>query len=119
MSSVALNPAARALSARLLTDVPHLAAEMVARIMEQEPLYRNPAIIDPEELERSCRENIAYVLHQLAGLPTSDDAAARATGSLRAEQGMPIDAVLQAYRVGARFIWEVLVDHGDEETRDS
>ncbi len=119
MSSVALNPAARALSARLLTDVPHLAAEMVARIMEQEPLYRNPAIIDPEELERSCRENIVYVLHQLAGLPTSDDAAARATGSLRAEQGMPIDAVLQAYRVGARFIWEVLVDHGDEETRDS
>ena len=119
MGTIGVNTATGTLSARLLDDVPGLAAEMAVRIMEQEPMYRDPAVIDPAELERSCRENIVYILTQLAGLPAPDTVAARTTGSLRADQGIPIDAVLQAFRVGARFLWEVLVDRADEDTRDS
>jgi hypothetical protein len=86
--------------------------------MEQEPLYRDSAIMDRGELERSCGENVVYILSQLAGMPTPGTVAARATGSLRAEQGIPIEAVLQAFRVGARFLWEVLVDRAEPDARD-
>jgi hypothetical protein len=104
---------------RLLDDVPALATQMAARIMEHEPLNRGSGAVDPEELEPSCRENLVYILSSLAGAPTSSTVAARATGSLRAEQGIPIEAVLHAFRVGTRYLWEVLLDHADEETRDS
>ena len=118
MDAAPLSTATRSLSERLLEDVPALATEMAARIMEQEPLYRDPAIIDRGELERSCRENVVYILSQLAGVPTPGTVAARATGSIRAEQGIPIEAVLQAFRVGARFLWEVLVDRAQPDARD-
>ena len=47
-----------------------------------------------------------------AGIDPFD--APRATGRRRAEQGMPLESVLHAYRLGYRIIWEGLVQQARE-----
>src|SRR5690242_11106253 len=100
-------PVVRELSLALLADADAMARRMAERITAQEPFYRGG--LPAEELWRSCRDNLVYVLGTLAGLPEAPQAP-RDTGARRAEQGVPFDAVLQAFRIGGRFVWELLVE---------
>jgi hypothetical protein len=115
VSAVSLDPLVRKLSRGLLAQTRPLAQRMADRIAAEEPFYRDE--VPAEELWRSCRDNLGYVLGQLAGLPAEVEAP-RATGVARAEQGVPFAAVLQAFRIGGRFIWELLVEHADEAARE-
>jgi hypothetical protein len=54
------------------------------------------------------RDNLRVVLLALRGEPITLDAA-RAAGQLKAELGIPLAAVLHAYRLGGRFIWDRLL----------
>jgi hypothetical protein len=58
------------------------------------------------------------VLGNLAGTQAISIDAPRATGVRRAEQGVPYAVVLEAFRVGGRFIWELLVEQADEGAHD-
>ena len=117
MGNVAPSRSAQSLSAALLEDVDALAAGMAARVRDQESAYDDPGMVAPGEVERVCRENLELVLGELAGLHAPDPSAARDVGRRRAEQGLPIEVVLHAFRVGTRYLWEVLVDRADAETR--
>jgi hypothetical protein len=117
MGNVALSVAARTLSARLLDEIDDLAAGMAVKIRAQEPAYRDGGIVPGDELQRVCHGNLHLVLGELAGLHEFDPTAARAVGRQRAEQGLPIDVVLHAFRVGTRHLWEALVERADEEIR--
>jgi hypothetical protein len=59
------------------------------------------------------------VLRRLSGEAQVPTDAPRATGVRRAEAAVPLSAVLQAFRIGGRLIWEMLVeeapDHATEE----
>jgi hypothetical protein len=98
--------------------VPALTDRLVRTIQEQNPGYRAARVVPLDDLRRSCHDNITRVLQLLAGLvaeaPDEDGEgyydAARATGSRRAEQGLPLDDVLRSFRVGGRLIWEDLVE---------
>jgi hypothetical protein len=68
-------------------------------------------VVTPDELRRSCRDNLSYVFGQLAGEPTIGIEVPRATGIRRGETGVPLSAVLQAFRIGGRLIWEILIEH--------
>jgi hypothetical protein len=92
---------------------------MAERIQAQEPLYREGHVVTAEELRGSCRDNLSYVFGRLAGEPTASTEAPRRTGSRRAETGVPLSAVLQAFRVGGRMIWDLLIEHADDDGRDS
>lgn len=115
--SSAVDPAVSTLSRRLLAETDDLGAAMAARIREEIGLYAAGEVVTDEQLISSCRDNTAYVLGQLAGEEVSSDIP-RATGAVRAEQGVPYAEVLQAFRVGGRFIWELLVERADPEARD-
>jgi hypothetical protein len=91
---------------------------MAERVCAEIPLYAEGEVVPREELVASCCDNTRFVLGQLADDPTVSIDAPRATGVTRAEQGAPYPAVLQAFRVGGRFIWELLVDRADPEARD-
>jgi hypothetical protein len=69
------------------------------------------------QLASSCADNVRYVMGQLAGQEESADRA-WLTGTERAEKGVPYAAVLEAYRIGARFLWELLVERADPEARE-
>ncbi|HEY3952361.1 MAG TPA: helix-turn-helix domain-containing protein [Streptosporangiaceae bacterium] len=117
---------AEQLAARVLERVPALADALVRTIEEQNPGYRTMAVVPRDELWHSCHDNLTRVLQMIAQPgPDSGPAGSRehydaawATGSRRAEQGMPLDDVLRSFRLGGRLVWEALIDqaHADQLT---
>jgi hypothetical protein len=114
----AIDPVVRDLCRTLLPRIDEFAERMATRIRAQEPLYRDGHVVTPDELRRSCRNNLSYVFGRLAGEPTIGIEVPRATGIRRGETGVPLSAVLQAFRIGGRLIWDILIEHANEHTRD-
>ncbi|MEU3099293.1 helix-turn-helix domain-containing protein [Streptomyces sp. NPDC006967] len=97
----------------LLDDLPQLTDRLVAVLQEQEPAYRTAVESDAaatwQEVHRSLRHSIASLLD-----PTGAREGARRCswkiGVTRAEQGLPLDALLHAFRLGGSLVWQGLVD---------
>ncbi|AQS66033.1 CdaR family transcriptional regulator [Streptomyces pactum] len=115
-----LHRAARA----LLDDLPDLADRLVALLQEQEPAYRAAITKDPtatwQEVHRSLRHSVASLLDPRG----ARDAARRCSwriGATRAEQGLPLDALLHAFRLGGSLVWQRLIEetsrHAPEDVR--
>jgi hypothetical protein len=119
MTTAAVDPVVRDLSRMLLPRVDQFALRMADRIRAQEPLYREGHAVTPDDLRKSCRDNLLYVFGRLAGEPNIGTEAPRATGARRAEAGIPLSALLSAYRIGGRLIWELLVEHADPGEQDT
>lgn len=111
-------PEVRTLCRRLLPDADALGLRMAELIRAEVPLYAAGDAVLFDEVVRSCADNLRYVFGILAGEPRASLDSPRATGTARAEQGMPYAAVLQAFRVGGRFIWELLVESSAPDDRD-
>ncbi|GAA3641096.1 PucR family transcriptional regulator [Microlunatus ginsengisoli] len=117
MTDQAADPVVVALSARLLPDAAELGRAMADRIKTEIPLYRDGQVVSDDELRSSCTANVRYILGTLARRPGISADAPRRTGAARAERGISYAAVLQAFRVGSRFIWEILVERCLPEER--
>ena len=111
------SPAVAALGLAVLSRLEQLTDDLVEAILEEDPSYSGPGRTPRDDLRRSCHDNLQRILQCLTG--TTDPAvdpfdAPRATGHRRAEQGMPLESVLHAFRVGFRIIWEALVKEARE-----
>jgi hypothetical protein len=91
---------------------------MAERVLAEVADYADGRVVPREQVIASCQDNLRYVLGNLAGEPGVSVDSPRATGATRAEQGVPYAAVLQAFRVGGRFIWELMVEAADPSDRD-
>lgn len=111
-------PEVRELSRRLLPEADGLGMRMAEVICAEIPEYAEGQLIGLEDVARSCTDNIRYILGMLAGDGKGNLDSPRATGAARADQGFPYAAVLQAFRIGGRFIWELLVEHAAPDERD-
>ncbi|MER7722004.1 helix-turn-helix domain-containing protein [Streptomyces flaveolus] len=97
----------------LLDDLPGLTDRLVALLREQEPAYRSALAKDPtatwQEAHRSLRHSVTSLLDPRG----ARDAARRCSwriGTTRAEQGLPLDALLHAFRLGGSLVWQRLVE---------
>ena len=97
----------------LLADLPDLTDRLVAAIQEQEPAYRATVTSDLgatwQEVHRSLRHSVSSLLDPCG----SRDAARRCSwkiGATRAEQGLPLDALLHAFRLGGSLVWQGLIE---------
>jgi hypothetical protein len=97
----------------LLDDLPGLTDRLVALLREQEPAYRAALTKDPtatwQEAHRSLRHSVTSLLDPRG----ARDAARRCSwriGTTRAEQGLPLDALLHAFRLGGSLVWQRLVE---------
>ncbi|MGI5217807.1 PucR family transcriptional regulator [Nocardia sp. CA-290969] len=106
-------PEASALAARLSDAVEVLTDILVGRIAVADPSYGESGLLTEDQLAHTCRENLASVIGALAGTHPFRLQPARAAGRLKAEQGIPIAALLHAYRLGGRLIWEELTARSD------
>ena len=107
------SPTVRVLGKALLDRLDTLTGSLVEAILSEDPSYSGPGRTSRDDLQLSCHDNLRRILEVLtgdaeAGIDPFD--APRATGRRRAEQGVPLESVLHAYRVGFRIIWEALVD---------
>jgi hypothetical protein len=100
------DPSILRLGKAVLAHADELATTMVEVIRRDVDFYAtNPGLVDAAELHRSCRAQMTYVFDALAA-DRVDVSPAEDTGVRRALAGVPLAAVMSAYRVGFRFMWE-------------
>ena len=103
----------------LLDDLDVLADRSVAETLRLEPAYAS-GTVPADDLWRTVHDNMELILRRLAfeaGTPALESLPAE-IGRRRAEQGLPLDALLHAFRLDFRVVWEAMVDgarreHGD------
>ncbi|WP_328556061.1 helix-turn-helix domain-containing protein [Streptomyces sp. NBC_00358] len=104
-----LHRAARALMAGL----PELTERLMDLLREREPAYRTAMEADAEsvrdEVRRSLRLNVGSLI-QPGELREAAHRCSWAIGRARAERGLPLDALLRAFRLGGGMIWQELLD---------
>lgn len=103
----------RRLSAQLLARLPELTERLVATIAASDPAYDHLSEERYADVHASCHDNLQRILQVLAErLPAGADRydAPHATGTRRAAQGVPLEAVLHAFRLGGRVIWEGMAE---------
>ncbi len=97
----------------LVASLPALTDRLVEALYVQEPAYR--AAIDSDragvwqEVHRSLRHNVGSLI-QPREFREPAHRTSRWIGEVRAEQGVPLDAVLHAFRMGGAMVWQDLVD---------
>lgn len=95
---------------RLLGSVDSLADDLTAEILDGEHAYAESTLLRPEQLRTAVHDNLCSMLTAVRdGGVAADMDAARAAGRLKARQGVPVAALLHAYRLGGRFIWDRLL----------
>ncbi|NUP50348.1 MAG: PucR family transcriptional regulator [Catenulispora sp.] len=104
------------LVAQLLGAVDPLADELTDQIFEAERGYGDQEQTTHERVRTVVRDNLRTLLLALQENPVSLDAA-REAGRLKAELGIPLPALLHAYRLGGRFIWDRLLAAATGEGR--
>ncbi|MEV6905010.1 hypothetical protein [Amycolatopsis sp. NPDC051372] len=105
------DPELVALAGRLLGTIEAFADEIASAIETRVEFYAMHSVVSADDLRRSVQGNLEYVLRSLREDRFADVAAARATGALRAEQGVPLSVVMAAFRVLFSQIWHSLVRH--------
>ncbi|MFE1317278.1 PucR family transcriptional regulator [Kitasatospora phosalacinea] len=101
--------------------VADLAAEVMGRLREAEPFYRDGAIAPKDSLEVTERALLAG-LDSIKSPGLSSDSARLAwqIGVRRARQGAPLPPLLRAYRLGGEALWERLVQAAaDQRPQDA
>src|SRR5436305_7979985 len=108
---------------RVELTVPRLARQMIETFVAEIPLY---GLLPREQLEGEIlaitEENLRLFFRALrSGEALSPDALGdvRLSAARRAEERVPLDAVLTAYHVGARIGWEAIVAAGTAEETDA
>jgi hypothetical protein len=100
----------------LLESNDALSEEVVAEIETlEQPYYIDAQRMTKEQLRQCSRDNITAMLRQLAEGGSLKLGVARATGQLKAEVGVPLDACLHAYRIAGRVVWAKLVEGAGDE----
>ncbi|MGW5731480.1 MULTISPECIES: PucR family transcriptional regulator [Streptomyces] len=101
------------LAVTLIDDIEGLVDRLAADICAHSTSYASGSPVSREDLRLVLRGNMELALHEFGGMATTDhrfEAVAAENGRLRAEQGMPLATVLQAYRRGGRVLWQAMAD---------
>src|SRR4051812_25759815 len=87
---------------------------MIDVLLRTEPAYRDVLAHGGGEMWQSTPANLPRGMHRLLGAASGDVHTslrdARDVGRRRAAQGIPLEAVLRAYRLGGQVTWEALLE---------
>ncbi|BCK57480.1 PucR family transcriptional regulator [Nocardia wallacei] len=108
-------PGTRTLADACRADIPRLTGRLISAIFTDNPEWTDYTSVPRAELRDGCRRYLTRILQLLGGEPGDperDDVAA-AIGRHRAEQGVPLEAMLRTFRLGGGIVWEALLDKAD------
>ncbi|WP_052411819.1 PucR family transcriptional regulator [Streptomyces sp. NRRL S-118] len=117
MHAALSDPQLRRLAKSLYDRVADLTEKVTDRVRRGPHAGFIPGSVPLDDLRTSCRAHLAFALHKLGGGYSPDPAPL--VGRQRARQGVPLPAVLGAYRVGALLLWEELVEEAQQSGRSS
>lgn len=98
------------LAARLLERVDALAGDLTKLIRTEVDFYRSRSVVSDTELHANLRNNLVQAIGSLSGGAADAAAVAVETGRLRCRAGVPLPALMDAYRVGSAFLWRNIVE---------
>jgi hypothetical protein len=104
------DPEIAALATSMTARLPELADQLAERIRHTVDVYGPGAPVPLDDLRTSCHNHLEFLFGLLTQPGPVDLTVPRATGRRRAEQSAPLAAIMAAYRVGSRFIWDSVVD---------
>ncbi|WP_459961595.1 PucR family transcriptional regulator [Nocardia sp. IFM 10818] len=108
-------PSTRRLADARRADIPVLTKRLLSAIFTDNPEWTDYTSVPRAQLRDGCRQYLTRILELLGGAdgdPEHDDVAA-AIGKQRAEQGVPLEAMLRTFRLGGGIVWEALLDKAD------
>jgi hypothetical protein len=97
------------LATAMLSRLDESADAMAEWIQKEVTPYVDSALVPYADLREDCRAQLRSILPALGGPEAADISYALQSGRQRAALGVPLAKVMDAYRVGGRFIWEALV----------
>lgn len=110
------------LNARVQVRTPVLARRMIRAFADDVPVY---GTLPSEQLEGEvlaiCEQNLRLFFQCLAEerVPADPEIAdLRASAARRAEERVPLEAVIAAYHLGGRIGWEALVEEAEQDEQD-
>lgn len=102
--------AIRELCRRAVTNADELASRVVEQIIRDESELAEGSEVSVADISDATAHLIRnFLLHMAEGVPP-DLGAVRALGHRRAQQGVPLPALLHSFRIGFRFAWSYFVD---------
>ena len=90
----------------MLARAPKLGKAMADLLCREIDAYSDGTVVTKDEVRESCVANVTFIFDSLAGDADADVSPAEHTGTARALAGVPLPAVMTAYRIGFRFMWE-------------
>jgi hypothetical protein len=109
-----MSPQDSPLFTRVERDIPKLARQMLDRFVAEIPLY---SMLPREQLDGEIASitalNLRLFFQSLRSegpIPDEELVDIRSSAARRAEERVPLDAVLAAYHIGGRIGWEALVE---------
>ena len=114
--------AVRPIVQRFLARLDHVVERCSEAIFDAIPSYRRLGEPFEEDLQKAVRENVAalaQVLSQGREMRREELESVQRTGARRAEQSLPLDDVLHAYRTVSRVCWDVIAEECRAEPGDA
>jgi sugar diacid utilization regulator len=106
MSAATPDPHIVELGELMLARAPQLGEAMADLLCREIDAYSDGTTVAKEEVRESCVANLTFIFDSLAEHADADVTPAEKTGATRALAGVPLPAVMTAYRMGFRFMWE-------------
>ncbi|MDL9936333.1 helix-turn-helix domain-containing protein [Gordonia sp. ABSL1-1] len=89
----------------LIRRLDGLSVRVTEAIQRDVEFYATTDVVTAAEIEETIADNFARVIQGLRGNEDFDTGPARVTGSGRAAAGVPLAALMHAYRIGFQIMW--------------
>jgi hypothetical protein len=99
----------RGIASALASRVDELARSVASAIRAEVDFYKSTCVVTNDELLASSADNLQFALKYLETAAGFDTSPAVATGSKRAAVGVPLPAVMDAYRIASHHLWDAFV----------
>ena len=97
------------IASELANRVDELAHAVACAVRAEVAFYKSTDVVTNDELLTSSAENLRFALKCLETAEGFDTSPAVATGSKRAAAGVPLPAVMDAYRIASHHLWDAVV----------
>ena len=99
----------RSLASALGGRIDELAHSVSTAVRAEVDFYKSTSVVTNDELVASSADNLQFALKGLEVAAIFDTSPAVATGSKRAAAGVPLPALMDAYRIASRYLWDAAV----------
>ena len=110
MASPAIDAQVMQIGSVLVCRLDELAHQVASSIRGNVEFYRTTQVVSDEELLASSTQNLRFLFGGLSAGEPFDTSPAVTTGARRAATGVPLPAVMDAFRVALHHLWDAMVE---------